>query len=629
MSPTVQGPSPKLERLLRGDVDNIVLKALRKEPGLRYASVEQFADDIRRHLDGLPVTASRGSWTYRANKFVRRHNVAAISATVVLIAILAGVAATVREARIAAANAHRAERRFNDVRKLANSFLFEFHDSIEHLPGSTPARELVVKRALEYLDSLSQESSSDPTLQLELVRAYEKVGDVQGSPYRDNLGNSKGARESFHKAILLLEQLVKALPHDSDLRSQVARDYAELGDIVNTGDDLELAMEYYRHGLDVLESDPNPNLKTRVRTEILYDRYALGLTKTGQLGRSATAFQKSLSAIDEVLKEDPNDRETIRDRGVTNIHLATCYGEMRRLPDALAAYREAHHVFESLAQPGNAQSARDISVANTGIADMLLKTGDARGALAIHSLVYAQDQAAAKADPSDVLLRRDIFIDLYKLATVQLALGTMDEALANERKAVALNEAEAARDPNSEWLRNDLATIYFELGEILHKTHQDREALRCFDKAHQITESLFQKDSTRTELRSDLALIEMNEGDLRLGQGDGRAAIATYRESLATAETLAASSPESGEWQILLAQLNQRLGEYFALHSKREKQTGNASRDCREALRWLRTSRSLWKQLEQQKALGSEYVNGPAEVDRDIAGCDGTASAQS
>ena len=165
-------------RRLRGDLDNIVLKALRKEPAQRYASVEQFAEDIRRHLEGLPVIATRGSWTYRVRKFVLRHKVSVSAAAIMILAILGGAAATVREARIAAANARRAERRFNDVRKLANSFLFEFHDSIEHLQGSTPARELVVKRALEYLDSLSQESGSDPTLQRELVRAYEKVGDV-------------------------------------------------------------------------------------------------------------------------------------------------------------------------------------------------------------------------------------------------------------------------------------------------------------------------------------------------------------------------------------------------------------------------------------------------------------------
>jgi len=89
----------KLKILLRGELDNIVLKALRKEPGSRYASVEQFADDIRRHLNGLPVLAIKGSRTYRAKKFVLRHKAAVSAAAIVIVAILGGAAATIREAR--------------------------------------------------------------------------------------------------------------------------------------------------------------------------------------------------------------------------------------------------------------------------------------------------------------------------------------------------------------------------------------------------------------------------------------------------------------------------------------------------------------------------------------------------
>jgi hypothetical protein len=387
-------------------------------------------------------------------------------------------------------------------------------------------------------------------------------------------------------------------------------------------------MQFYRKGLDALESDPHPNLKTRIRMELLYDRYGSGLVNSGQLGKAVEGFQKSLQAIDEALKEDPSDPETARDKGVTSIHLGNCLGQMRRLSDALGAFRTAQSVLESLAQAGNAQSARDISVANAGIADMLLKTGDARGALAIHSRVYQQDQLAAKADPSDVLLRRDVFIDLYKLAGAQSALGRLDEAIANERKAVALNEAEAARDPGSEWLRNDLEIICFQLGEILRKAHQDRDALHSFERAHQLTESMLQKDSTRAELRGDLALIEMNESDLRLKFGDSQASLAGYREALSSAESLTTASPENGEWQILRAQLNQRLGEYYASQPKRQKEKDSIKDSREEALRWLHQAQGMWKQLEQQAALGSDHATAPAETNRDIADLQAPALGQ-
>src|SRR5207253_6382813 len=74
---------------------------------------------------------------------------------------------TLREARIAQAQQARAERRFNDVRALANSLLFDIHDSIRDLPGSTAARKVLVDRAVQYLDSLAQERSEEHTSELQ------------------------------------------------------------------------------------------------------------------------------------------------------------------------------------------------------------------------------------------------------------------------------------------------------------------------------------------------------------------------------------------------------------------------------------------------------------------------------
>src|SRR5262249_51358545 len=141
---------------LSGDLDAIVLKAMRKEPERRYASAAALSEDIERYLTGRPVEARRGSASYRARKVVRRHRVGALATALVFVALVGGVWATLVEARRARAAEARAERRFQDVRRLANSFLFEFHDAIRDLPGATEARSLVVRRALEYLDSLAR-----------------------------------------------------------------------------------------------------------------------------------------------------------------------------------------------------------------------------------------------------------------------------------------------------------------------------------------------------------------------------------------------------------------------------------------------------------------------------------------
>ncbi|MGB8986973.1 MAG: serine/threonine-protein kinase, partial [Candidatus Sulfotelmatobacter sp.] len=184
----------KLRRKLSGDLDQILLKALRKEPQLRYGSAQDFAEDLRCYTLGLPVSARRGTFSYRTGKFIKRHKLSLAVIVFFALVVLAGAVAIVREARIA-------ERRFNDVRKLANSLLFDIHDSISDLPGSTAARKLLVDRGLQYLDSLSHESSGTPGLQRELASAYERVGDVQGNPYYANLGDTAGATESYRKAL--------------------------------------------------------------------------------------------------------------------------------------------------------------------------------------------------------------------------------------------------------------------------------------------------------------------------------------------------------------------------------------------------------------------------------------------
>jgi non-specific serine/threonine protein kinase/serine/threonine-protein kinase len=94
------------------------------------------------------------------------------------------VTTTLWQARRAEEQRARAEAPVPGRAEDANSFLFEFHDAIADLPGTTKARELVVRRALEYFDSLVAEVGDDDTLRAELAAAYEKVGECAGTAVR-------------------------------------------------------------------------------------------------------------------------------------------------------------------------------------------------------------------------------------------------------------------------------------------------------------------------------------------------------------------------------------------------------------------------------------------------------------
>ncbi len=432
---TIEGSTATLRRRLSGDLDNIILMALRKERSRRYASVEQFAEDIRRHLDGLPVSATKGSWSYRARKFVGRHKLGMAATVIVLLAVAAGVATTLREARIAAAHQRRAEQRFNDVRKLANSLMFEIHDAIRDLPGSTPARKLLVTRAVEYLDSLSAQSKGDVSLQKELAAAYERVGDVLGYPYAANLGDKPGAMQSYGKALAIRESLAAAAPADIMLQRDLVGTYFRLAQIleasgnftdalaslakaqpiterlaagsndpvladhyaggyyftasiqVRTGD-LVAALENYRHAAAIrsaaLQVAPG-NLSLRVHLAADYGGIAQCLDRKHDFPHSIEIQSKATGILADVAKSNPDSATLSEYLGEATNRLATYRDENGDHVAAFDSYRQAHKIFADLlaADPKNSLAKSNFGFSNIGIAHCLLLLGKPAAAVKI------------------------------------------------------------------------------------------------------------------------------------------------------------------------------------------------------------------------------------------------------
>ncbi|HTR49715.1 MAG TPA: serine/threonine-protein kinase [Kofleriaceae bacterium] len=204
--PSTQCP-PERRSAIAGDLDNIIAKALHKQPEKRYASVAQLADDLERHLSGRPVVARTATLAYRAGKLVRRHWGKIALAAIATAALAGATAVSLVQARRASAEAARAERRFDEVRAIAHSLLFELDPKLRDISGTTGARALVVQRALEYLDRLASESSGDDALALEVAQAYMRVGDIQGNLYEPNLGKPEDALASYAKARAILARL--------------------------------------------------------------------------------------------------------------------------------------------------------------------------------------------------------------------------------------------------------------------------------------------------------------------------------------------------------------------------------------------------------------------------------------
>ncbi len=149
---------PATEPALGADLDTVLRKALAKEPDRRYPTVQELADDLRRHLDGRPVLARGDSLSYRAGKFLKRHRWGVAAAALAGASLVAGAGLALWQAERARASEAVAHRRFEEVRSLAKTVLFELHDEIATLPGSTKARATLVSTALRYLDSLAADA---------------------------------------------------------------------------------------------------------------------------------------------------------------------------------------------------------------------------------------------------------------------------------------------------------------------------------------------------------------------------------------------------------------------------------------------------------------------------------------
>ncbi|MGQ9896468.1 MAG: serine/threonine protein kinase [Acidobacteriota bacterium] len=224
-------PQPTPSRELAGDLDAIVMRAIHKDPQARYASAEQLVADIERYLQGWPVLARGASARYRLRKFLDRHRLT-VSFTLGFIAVLVALTiVSLRQSHLAAQAEEQARRQFQETWSLARSNIFELHDAIKPLPGSTAARGTLVRQTLGYLDRLAAQASPDPRFQRELGLAYIRVGEVQGRPYTANLGDVPGALKSYMTGQRWLEEASRLQPNDFECIRDLSISYERLGEV--------------------------------------------------------------------------------------------------------------------------------------------------------------------------------------------------------------------------------------------------------------------------------------------------------------------------------------------------------------------------------------------------------------
>jgi serine/threonine-protein kinase len=238
-------------KLLRGDLDNIILKALRKDPDRRYKSVEQFSEDIRRHLDGLPVIAVKDTFSYRAGKVIRRHKLGFAATLIIVVALLGGVVATLWQARRA--------RQERDKAQYINAFLQDM------LGSAAPQNNGADVKVVDILEAASRRAKTDlagkPEVMADVLltigKTYVSLG--QWRPAEDTLRDAlnvslKANGEMSRTTAVSMGWLGLALAYESKSveGEKVSRRGAELHRQLNPAGDDELGVALYSQGMNMI-----------------------------------------------------------------------------------------------------------------------------------------------------------------------------------------------------------------------------------------------------------------------------------------------------------------------------------------------------------------------------------------
>ncbi len=568
---------------LRGDLDNIVLKALRKDPERRYQSVEQFSEDIGRYLKGLPVSARPDTFSYRATKFFQRNRLAVASSALIVLLLIGGIVGTTWQAMRAARQQQIAEQRFAQVRELANNVVFKYYDEIEKLSGSTKLRETLVSDALRYLDSLSQDAAGDVSLQKELAEAYLRIARVQDKHFEPNLGKSEAAIDSTRKAVSILEPLVET-SDDEQIRITLANSYIELasnlrrkGNFTEAGELLEKALAVNEKTVAASPDSTDPQIA-----------FAQNLIYYGDLmpaREKKPVFQTALEISEKLWRLNPND---------TKVQYFLC-AITGRLADNLMILAKAAHEVENY---DHEKELRDEAVPYY------------RRSVEIAERIYAVDSA-------NVFNRTVLTLAHFNESELQAQLGQFDSALKTQQDTLLEYQRTLAADPENQETEIFLADMYCTLAATYGKQGDFTKSSVNFRASLQTLDKIIGKQPDNFEARRKQFDFTNLFADELLLHGDGEKALRNYDQAFAAIEAATNDDNKNtikslrGVYLEKIGDCRLKIASNLNLSSAtRQKAFNDAQSAYQKAIEILETSTTGKKESEKIEYLKRKKMSG-------------------
>ena len=440
------------------DLDHIVLKALRKEPERRYGTAEELSEDVRRFVSGLPVQAMPDSRWYRVRKLVARHRGAAVAATIVLVVITVGVAATAWQARVAARERNRAQLQFDAVRSLAKTVIWEVQAEISKLPGSLAAQQLLLTRATEYLDKLAVEAGHDLELRRELAGGYRRLGQIQGASGVPNLGDVKSSERTYRKAAALLEGIPAEKLTDTD-RADLASNYLKLAG-QNAADAPQRADWLHKARL-LLDSAKVPTDISVLRTtQLLWYEMASDQRAANNNEEAKASYTKMLRAAETAFKVQPDNLNDSRNLSLANKYLGAIFHSEGAHDQALPFYERALALDEERVRRNPRGLWKiDLSFSHGSVGSLYASRGDVRKAIDSYERAVALREEVVRADADDDFAQVTLARGYDRLASLYGQLPDVSTSIEYSTRRIAVHRARLKAHPERDAVWRDYASV--------------------------------------------------------------------------------------------------------------------------------------------------------------------------
>ncbi len=509
---------------LRGDLEAIVSKSLRKDAAERYATAERLADDLVAWLESRPVTAQPDSMTYRLRRFARRQRVALQAAGALTVVGAAVVSTLLWQQKNAAAQQRVAAERLAEVRTLARTLVYDVNDRLADVPGATALRATVVRTALQSLDRASTDAPKEPQLMRELAFAYQRAGDVLGNPTQPNLGDLAGALTAYRRAVEIARALVATAPGDVNALWTLALCLEKAADAEAPSGDLQLALTHQRESLALFRTvgasdSSRANYLRAVGISALKLGDLLGhpeFTNSGDTDASLAAYREAMAQLDRATRRGDTSFFVRRHRAVAGERLGRLLQERRAF--------------------GEAREWLDASLA--------LRRG------------------LSAENPRNLEARRDLAIALYVRCGLSLAESQPAQALESCNESLALRRALLAEDAQNGALVRGMGIMHRRMGEVHARLGDTTAALADYGAAITYYEQFFGGRMGAINDRRDYAIALLERADLAASRRTPAAtavASRSLRGAIASFDSIATKMALSSADAARLAQTRTRL----------------------------------------------------------------------